>query len=208
MYKILIKLETKHPYIYNFYTVKNPEGKNIEYSTDSLDDAKNTALLLMDVLGYGRIKVVEDKPYYLNVLADGICEDFTEEEKNDVLKALEYTGRKELILAKNSDYTIELVWGIRPERLIPVYDVTFEGENVSFEHDIIEGVVENNTIENIITFNDNVKAFHLKVQYDDITTEFTTGLPDWIHYIPLTPTQGKLILNGINKDYKITVIID
>lgn len=208
MYKILIKLDTKNPSIYHFYQIKNDQGEMIDYATSSKDEAKIMTLELIKKFGYKQLKVVQDEPFYINIIPDNDFEPFNEEEINDMLKLLEFTGQDDLVLTKRSDYSLDFKWGLRPEKLIPTYTINFDGDNVEFSQTSFTDVLEDSSVINEITFLVPSPSFHLIVKYDDKEESYGEGLPEWIQYIPLSENKGQLILTGINKDYNITVHLD
>lgn len=69
MYKVMTKLHTGgNKNVFRFHMVTNDLGQTVEYAVNSLDEAAETALELLRKVGYDDLRIVDDKPYYLDLI--------------------------------------------------------------------------------------------------------------------------------------------
>lgn len=204
MYKILTRMHTKRDGIYRFYMVEDSDGRFIEYSTDSLDEVKDTALMLLKQVGYLDLKIVEDKPYYVEI--NNIIDNTIQPE--DVNKALEIMGQvgyEDLYLTNDATYGVQLIWGQKPTPEQKEYIVKVTGPvELNYQpitHIVSEGVAQ---LEIPLSFEKGVKVFHLIINGES----FDKGVPNWIHYKHTSDTVGSLILDNINQNYDIYIEVD
>lgn len=68
MYKIMTKLHTVADSIYSFYMTKNDKEETIEYGVSTEKEAAEKALELLEKVGYADLRIIDDKPYYLDLI--------------------------------------------------------------------------------------------------------------------------------------------
>lgn len=204
MYKILTRMHTKRDGIYRFYMVEDSDGRFVEYSTDSLDEVRDTALMLLKQVGYLDLKIVEDKPYYVEI--DNIIDNTIQSE--DINKALEIMGQvgyEDLYLTNDATYGVQLIWGQKPMPEQKEYTVKVQGP-VELNYQPITHIVSEGggQLEIPLSFEKGVKVFHLIINGESLDK----GVPDWIHYTHISDTEGSLILDNINQNYDIYIEVD
>lgn len=205
MYKILTHMHTQSPSVHRYHRVKNDKGEWVDYQTDNLDDAEAEVLEILKRVGNQDVSVVEEHPFYIDLFY-GEDEEFTgDEEKEEALTMLQYLGWEDLKISDNKPFSIDLIWGVKPEMEKPKYNITLSANvECSFDPAELLDVVEGSTCSTIITFNEEVKSFHLIINGE----EQKNGMPDWIEYEDLTLTSGRLTFHGISTTYAIEVIVD
>lgn len=195
MYKILTHLHTQSPMVYRFYA-----QNGVEYATDSLDEAKETAKEVLKKIGYKDLKIIDDKDFYIEV-ASYSNEEITDREIDMLEQLLENVGTDNLKLSNVGDYEIEVIWGKKPEMETPKYKVSFEvPEDMTVEPVEIE-VEEGNAASFKLSFETEEYSFHLVVNEED----FKEGLPQWIVYKAETK---ELTINDIHSDLAVVLIKD
>lgn len=203
MYRILTKLHTQSPSIYRFYTVVNEQGEIVEYGTNNAEEAVQVVHDILSKVGYADLKIVDDRAFYVNI-TDVEDHNITDEEIQQALDLLARVGYKDLDLLHEASYDVEFHWGNRPEEEPEVYALNFEGVDVHFRKDFIDGILAGENVENTISFDYAPLSFHLKIDGED-TPE---GLPDWITYEVISDTAGILHFNNITSNHVIEIIID
>lgn len=68
MYKIMTKLHTTRDNIFAFHMVYNDNDELVEYAVDTPEEAANEALKLLGRVGYEDLRIVNDDPYYLELV--------------------------------------------------------------------------------------------------------------------------------------------
>lgn len=68
MYKIMTKLHTLKEGIYAFHMVTNDKGERVEYGVATEGEAAEKALELLQRVGYADLRIVNDIPYYLDLV--------------------------------------------------------------------------------------------------------------------------------------------
>lgn len=68
MYKVMTKLHTGAKNVFRFHMVTNDEGQTVEFGVTSLEEAAEKALELLRTVGYDDLRIVDDKPYYLDLI--------------------------------------------------------------------------------------------------------------------------------------------
>lgn len=198
MYKILTHLHTQSPGIYRFLMIDD-----VEFATDSLDEAAAMAKQVLTKVGYEDIKIVDDKDFYIEVTSYSI-DDITEKEIELLESVLAKVGTDDISLSAPGDYEIGLLWGKKPEPIIPTYVVDIQSpENIIVTPSHAE-VEEHGNIELMINFVDGIGPYHLVINGE----ECITGIPDWISFELLDDHSGKTILKDITQDYTITIVPD
>ena len=196
MYKILTKLNTKHSGAYCFYLTKDADGAVVEYATDSIDEAKSMALEVLKQVGYDEVRVVDDKPFYIEInnVVDGSVQP---EDIKQALSVMAYIGTDNLFLTNDASYEVNLHWGHRPEPEISTYYIEVRGEGGLVAMPASLEVQEGEAATFTINMEDNIKNFHLIVNGE----EFTEGLPPYITY-----ENSLLTINDIHNDLVVVLI--
>lgn len=195
MYKILTHLHTQSPMVYRFYT-KN----GVEYATDSLDEAKETAKEVLKNIGYKDLKIIDDKDFYVEVTSYS-NEEITENEIDMLEQLLGNVGTDNLSLSNVGDYEIDIIWGKEPEQEIPKYKVSFEvPEDMTVEPTEVE-VEDGNAASFKLSSEADECSFHLTINGEN----FKEGLPQWIVYKADTK---ELTINDIHSDLAVVLIRD
>ena len=196
MYKILTKLNTKHRGAYCFYLTKDTDGTIIEYATESIDEAKSMALEVLKQVGYDEVRVVDDKPFYIEInnVVDGSVQS---EDIKQALSLMAHIGTDNLFLTNDASYEIDLCWGLKPEPEIPTYYIEVRGEDGLIATPTSLEVQEGEAAVFTIDMADQIKNFHLMVNGE----EFTEGLPPHITY-----ENNLLTINDIHNDLVVVLI--
>lgn len=198
MYKILTHLHTQSPGIYRFLMIDD-----VEFATDSLDEAAAMAKQVLTKVGYEDIKIVDDKDFYIEVTSYSI-DDITEKEIELLESVLAKVGTDDISLSVSGDYEIGLVWGTKPEVVTPTYIVDIQSpEDIIITPNHIE-VEEHGNIELAISSVNKIGPYHLVINGE----ECATGIPAWVTFELLDDYTGKAILTDITQDYEIVVVPD
>lgn len=198
MYKILTHLHTQSPGIYRFLMIDD-----VEFATDSLDEAAAMAKQVLTKVGYEDMKIVDDKDFYIEITSYSI-DDITEEEIELLESALAKIGTDDISLSAPGDYEIGLVWGTKPEVIAPTYIVNIQApEGITITPNHIE-VIEHGSVEVAISSISRIGPYHLVINGE----ECAAGIPTWIAFEQLDDYTGKAILTDITQDYEIVVVPD
>ncbi len=198
MYKILTHLHTQSPGIYRFHVVDG-----VEFATENLDEAAAMAKEVLTKIGYDDIKIVDDKDFYIEVSSYSL-EDISEKEINLMESVLAKIGTDDISLSAIGDYNIDLIWGKRPEEVIPTYIVKVEATAPMTITPSETEVEEYGSVELMISSTEKIGPYHLIINGE----ECLNGIPDWISFELLSDYSGKAILKDITQDYIITVVPD
>lgn len=198
MYKILTHLHTQSPGVYRFLMIDD-----VEFATDSLDEAAAMAKQVLTKVGYEDMKIVDDKDFYIEVTSYSI-DDITKKEIELLESVLAKVGTDDISLSAPGDYEIGLLWGKKSEPVVPTYVIDIQSpEDIMATPNHIE-VEEHGDIELVISSVDKMGPYHLIINGE----ECTTGIPTWITFELLDDYTGKAILKDITQDYTITIVPD
>lgn len=68
MYKIMTKLHTTRENVFAFHMVYNDNNDLVEYAVNTPEEAAEEALKLLGRVGYEDLRIVNDDPYYLELI--------------------------------------------------------------------------------------------------------------------------------------------
>lgn len=198
MYKILTHLHTQSPGIYRLLEVDG-----VEYGTEDLEEAAAMAKEVLTRIGYEDIKIIDDKDFYIEVSSYSL-EDISDKEITLLEQVLAKVGTDDISLSAVGDYNIDLIWGKRPEEVIPTYIIDIQApEPMVATPNHIE-VPEHGSVEVVISSNERIGPYHLIINGE----ECTTGIPTWISFELLDENSGKAILTDITQNYEIVIVPD
>ena len=206
MYKILTKLHTKYNGAYCFHLVKNEDGAIVEYATDNIDEAKEMALTVLKQVGYNDVRIVEDKPYYIEI--DNIINnDITQEDIDKALDLMGHIGYEDLYLTNDADYDINLHWGVKPEPEQDTFTVSIldNGEITAVPWEISNIPVHGEAAFRIQPNNsENILGFHLFIN----GVACGTGIPEWLIVETFDDSTVSLTVKDITQDIVLSVQFD
>lgn len=200
MYKIMTKLHTQEESVYRYYMIYDEDNKLIEYATDDLDEVVETALELLRKVGYKDLRIVEDKPYYIEVEKTS-DPGVTPLDIKTATELLGIVGYDDLSLNHDANYDLIWNWGERPQPIEDTYILAFINDLKGvWTYSEINEIKAGESRINSLTIEGEYESFHLIVDGYDCRE----GMPEWIEYI------GDLTFrfNNIQADHEIEVIVD
>lgn len=193
MYKIMVKLNTQSPNMYQVLTVNGAE-----YVAETLEEVKEKAKEILTHIGSNDVKIIDDKEYYVKV-TDYFNEAIDYKDVERLEQLLTSCGSGKVTLSNVGDYETAIVWGKRPEVTPDRYNVEVNATDDIMVEPYSRVIEEGLSASFNITLGEGVSSFHIIVNDE----EFTTGLPDYIKY-----ADGILTIEDIHNDLVVMLIQD
>lgn len=205
MYKILTHLHTQSPGVWRYHRVLNEDGNMVEFQVETLEEAELELTKVLETVGVYDARVISEQPYYVDIIY-AEDDDFNgEDEELVALRMLNHMGWKDLRIADNKPFGIEVFFGTRPEEYADLYTLQIVApDGCSVEPALIQDIPEGSSKTVLLTFAEPFKSFHLLIDGQ----EDTTGIPDWISYTSLSSTEGVLTFQGISDSHLIEIVLD
>lgn len=205
MYKILTHLHTQSPGVWRYHRVLNEDGDMVEFQVETLEEAELELTKVLETVGVYDARVISEQPYYVDIIYTEDDDFNGEDEELVALRMLNHMGWKDLRIADNKPFGIEVFFGTRPEEYADLYTLQIVApDNCSVEPALIQDIPEGSSKTVLLTFAEPFKSFHLLIDGQ----EDTTGIPDWISYTSLSSTEGVLTFQGISDSHLIEIVLD